>query len=188
MFLVAKLLTTASSVWTHLNQKKNHVTPMTKERILRALSDIREVGFQAWSTYFAESREHATEHVIASDDIYVQANVYEDVADFYIYSRETSHILANRRYSWKNSDENATVFACYWVTDDEMSFLKKLGASERLLPNSAARLHGSLVDWSSQDTFDEAATQAFGSRERTQEVMDQVFEATRQKLGIVFEM
>jgi hypothetical protein len=188
MFLVAKLLTTASSVWTHLNQQRTRSTPMTKERILRALSDIREVGFQAWSTYIAEPRELATEHVIASDDIYVQANVYEDTAAFFIYSRETSHILANRRYSWKASDENATVFACYWVTEDEMSFLKTLGASERLLPNSAASLHGSLVDWSRQDDFNVAATQGFGSVERAQEVMDQVFEATRQKLGIVFEM
>jgi hypothetical protein len=188
MFLVAKLITTVDSVLTRLAQKEKASSPMTKERILSLLGDIREVGFQTWTHYHAEEKDGAVEHFIASDSLWVQANVYESAAQLHIFSRETSHILAERRYRWRGRRADAPVLSCVWVTDEEFQYLKTLGASEQLLPDAASRFFGSMLDWVGHSEYVTHATRFFGTVERAEELTQQMFDAARHRLGITFEL
>ena len=187
MFLVAKLVDKMDSVLLRFMRDKNASTPMTKERIFKLLSEIRELGFQTWTNYHADIREHATEHFIASDDFYVRVGVWERQAEIHVFSRETSHIVANRRYRWLAGNENAPVLACVWVTEEEMSYLKTLGATEQLMPNAAQTVYGNLIGWNGRDEFAARAEKFFGSLERGDELVELLREAVVDKLGITFE-
>jgi hypothetical protein len=188
MFLVAKLITTVDSMLTFLSQKEKASSPMTKERILALLGDIPEVGFQSWTHYHVEERNETVEHFIASDGIWVQANIYESAAQFHVFSRETSHILAERRYRWRGRRADAPVLSCVWVTDEEFQYLKTLGASEQLLPDAASRFFGSMLDWTGNAEYPTRAKRFFGTVERAEELTQQMFEAARHHLGITFEL
>jgi AcrR family transcriptional regulator len=186
MFIVAKVITAVDSLRTRLSLAADARTPMSKDRILKILSDIPEVAFQQWTNYFAEERDGATEHFIASDELWAQVSVFADHATFAVFSRATQSALAQRTYRWDTNREDAPVFSCLHVTEEELSYLRTLGATEMLLPDATAKFFGNLMDWKNQRDPQGRTQPSFGSEDRVEEVISQLFEAARNKLGVAF--